>query len=407
VVLSRAAHVPVVFGYFPLDGEGAMESQGGLGSSSQGLGSTPPERAEIGPCNSLCRGACGPDCTLVNCTKTEQWFCEESATGTLTGNETRWDVFNCGYHEGCIWHDQCFDDCNRGRCDSWAAAMCRHNTVTGCDVTAAYNHGRINCIQWARGKGTFTGRTDYPYDHLAPSSRPAPMCDGKLGPAIELTDSGTASYPWSPPEGFIGDTLTWASDLSIQLQLPAGAGYRIQDRGTTNPSLDLMLNSNNPVSLQYSYSVASTPARTLVWEQGDAVLAPGGYERRAYTFNDLYISDESGDPSVIETDRDGTITGMTYQRSEQKQASETENGITISGAVGFDPATGYDHNRIVRGGGWFHVGLGYTLTTTTMVYNYDLAVYEEVISETSGELNVGSFAIMFWWDPDRVLEREN
>ena len=90
--------VPVVFGFFPFDGEGAIESPESSFSGSKSacpspveigplMASSSPEKDlassdgdiynETGPCNAKCRGACGPDCVLSNCKHTEERRCEK------------------------------------------------------------------------------------------------------------------------------------------------------------------------------------------------------------------------------------------------------------------------------------------------------------------------------------------
>ena len=175
VLLSRAAHVPVVMGYFPLDGEGAHPDA--LPHRLPFPLRLAPLPAEVGPCDALCRGACGADCTLANCTAREEWYCDEDAEEALTGDERRWEVFNCGIHAGCFWHDECYDTCNRGRCGSWGAAACRHNTVNGCDNLACFEFGYGNCTSWARGGGPFTGRVDYAYPVVPAETRASSECE--------------------------------------------------------------------------------------------------------------------------------------------------------------------------------------------------------------------------------------
>ncbi len=424
IILSNAAHVPVVFGYFPFDEEGAYQEDSTSASSASSASSslsaiiskvasrlplplelaTAPEPAEIGPCDSMCRGACGPDCTLVNCTQDQEWFCEETSSGTLTGKEARWDIFNCGIHTGCIWHDQCYDDCNRGRCGSWGASWCRHNTVTGCDVTAAHNHGRINCIQWARGKGTFSSRTDFPYNHLLPIKREAPMCAAQRDGAIQINDEGVTSNPWSPPEGFSGDTLSWSSSLAILLTAPEGTGYRLDERGEPYPGLNVHLRNNDRVTIQYSIQLNVAPPQTIIWEKGDLIEDPRSYKKSEFKLEGLVITDESGDPTVIETNQ-GRVAGMSYSRDMTSQVDAENNWIKFTGEVVFNPKDGFDHNRIARGGGWFHVGLPYTRRDTVFKQMVDdEPVFETTV--TSDSLAVGAFSITFWWDPDKVLDSD-
>lgn len=161
--MSNDSLVPVVFGFFPFDEDGAADlADPGILAP---LLLPSPTPAPIGPCKSLCRGACGADCTRRNCTVTREWRCVQAADGSgNTGRKEEWSVFNCGVHPGCVWHDQCFDDCNAAHpCGSWRAALCRHNPHDGCDVTASETYGYLECVKWAHGWGTFTHRQDFAY----------------------------------------------------------------------------------------------------------------------------------------------------------------------------------------------------------------------------------------------------
>lgn len=138
IYLSAADPFPVVLGYFPFDAQGALEPQSSLPGLSLALSfnplsrpelsSTPPViRDQTGPCGALCRGACGPDCTLNNCALSADYRCEVDENGSNTGKISYLHIYECGLHPACIKHDQCYDDCNqRFGCGTFQAAHCRH-----------------------------------------------------------------------------------------------------------------------------------------------------------------------------------------------------------------------------------------------------------------------------------------
>ena len=193
IQFSPSMPVPVVFGYFPFDGEGAIELPESSNNGSKLACPQPitkwyrdflvfPETFfaskvgdnfnETGPCNAKCRGACGPDCILSNCRHTEERRCEKDEQGRNTGMVVIADVYDCGLHEGCIEHDLCYDACNAFLgCETWLAALCRHGwnlpDVTGnvslCDETAINNYGPVNPPLWARGYGPQPKRETFIY----------------------------------------------------------------------------------------------------------------------------------------------------------------------------------------------------------------------------------------------------
>lgn len=164
--LSFDDPVPNVFGYFPLDQLGALE----VASSAKIKLSGSP----TGPCGALCRGACGPDCTLNNCKLSSTSQCVLSG-GRNTGDWQVGLIYTCGTHQGCREHDDCYDICNEARCNSWAAACCRR----ACDIEATRFYP-TEATYWARGYGTFDGKLQFtfwdPPEYLpgfCPVDRPA------------------------------------------------------------------------------------------------------------------------------------------------------------------------------------------------------------------------------------------
>jgi hypothetical protein len=198
VQFSASMPVPVVMGYFPFDEEGAVEPTASLVPGAEiaclpassmmadgGLVTFNPlavspetisgKQVNIkGPCNALCRGACGVDCTLNNCTLSTRLDCEKNEQGNNTGMQIRFLVYDCGIHQGCIDHDACYDNCHLiYPCGSWRAAYCRHGQTSEyllgsktegyCDQKAIQEYGYINAIQWARGYGPQPAREIFEY----------------------------------------------------------------------------------------------------------------------------------------------------------------------------------------------------------------------------------------------------
>lgn len=130
--------VPNVYGYFPFDGVGSVEA--GLPRAAGDA---------LGPCEALCRGACGADCDPDDCTATPIFVCEEQ-DGVFTTNVLTGVLQSCGTADGCRAHDDCFDTCNQVEgCGTWSAARCRR----GCDLEAAATWGVETGALWATGHG--------------------------------------------------------------------------------------------------------------------------------------------------------------------------------------------------------------------------------------------------------------
>jgi hypothetical protein len=147
LLLSYEHPLPSAFNYYPLDDYGAFEVE------SQSV--TGAIVAAEGPCNSKCRGACGADCSKNNCTETVDGECVKSA-GLNTGELRRTVTEDCGLHQGCIDHDDCYDACNVNYdCGkNWGMFGC----LRGCDGAAVKAWGVSNTQSWARGYGPFERR---------------------------------------------------------------------------------------------------------------------------------------------------------------------------------------------------------------------------------------------------------
>lgn len=183
--LSRQNPVPTVFGYLPFDKEGAVEATI-VGFSSFALsGDT------LGPCNALCRGACGADCEPWNCVGKPEWRCIQeqnmAAAKVNTGFKQQWIVQHCGTANGCRSHDDCYDICHSAEgCGTWNAAYCRR----GCDQEAQWDHP-IDGPQWVMGLGPFDGYLDFPYI----DSNTEPVED------LALCPQPTIDSKWEDPVG--------------------------------------------------------------------------------------------------------------------------------------------------------------------------------------------------------------
>lgn len=242
IMFSPAMPVPVVFGYFPFDAEGAVEaprsSDEGLhtaclnaSSSVMAAGlktSNPlvksPESIlgirinEYGPCDAMCRGACGADCPLSNCTLSKELRCEKDEEGGNTGMEIRYLSYDCGLHQGCIDHDNCYDQCNEEYgCGTWLAAYCRHLWVADpiilfnhpnwyCDQKAIAEHGVIDPPLWSRGYGPQPMRETFEYMDVeygqqqnldnCPLEEPvSPTLDDEDGDATTTTEDKDGTIP--------------------------------------------------------------------------------------------------------------------------------------------------------------------------------------------------------------------
>lgn len=181
IELNAANPVPVVFGYFPFDNEGALEPAVSLPEGarlaclhpdSQALSwppganastASPARMDEYGACGAMCRGACGPDCIRSNCSMETELRCVEDEQLRYTGMVTQVIRYTCGMHQGCIDHDACYDACNEEYgCSTWSASFCRHGQLQGatatfesayCDQRAIEEHGYSSSLLWMRGYG--------------------------------------------------------------------------------------------------------------------------------------------------------------------------------------------------------------------------------------------------------------
>ena len=201
VIMMPSSPVPVVFGYFPFDPDGALEVSiapsndiklaslntqllaGGIENPMKitlsGISSIGAEaiRDEWGPCKAKCRGACGSDCTTSNCKLSVEDRCEKNQDGLNDGFKSIVHIYDCGLHPGCIKHDDCYDACNSYYgCDSFSATVCMHATTLvstpfeyfsesylSCDSEVLIEEGISNSLAWMGGSGPQPTRQVYEY----------------------------------------------------------------------------------------------------------------------------------------------------------------------------------------------------------------------------------------------------
>ena len=231
IIMMPSSPVPVVFGYFPFDPEGAVEAStetsgavrlAGLdiallakviGRPSNitlpGINPDEPEpiRDQWGPCKAKCRGACGSDCTTSNCKLTVEDRCEKNQDGENDGFKSIVYIYDCGTHPGCIKHDACYDACNSYYgCGSFSAAFCKHGELListpfeyltesyiSCDSEVVLEDGLSNSLAWMGGGGPQTSREIFEYSDPEYSYDYDPV-------SCPLGESAVEKEPFSEPE---------------------------------------------------------------------------------------------------------------------------------------------------------------------------------------------------------------
>jgi outer membrane protein OmpA-like peptidoglycan-associated protein len=131
-----------------------------------GPGAAPLPRNPGIPSGAQCRGACGPDCppscvpqAPVTRTVTDPAGCRYLCTYD--------NVIDCGSHQGCRDHDDCYDRC---AATSGETELCHHGGEChcACDIACLGTHGIGNCNRWRQLY------SDPPIRSLIPSSPGAP-----------------------------------------------------------------------------------------------------------------------------------------------------------------------------------------------------------------------------------------
>jgi hypothetical protein len=102
------------------------------------------------PGGALCRGACG-----VDCPPTCKWvgtYREEYVLGN-TGYLVEFpNAILCGTHEGCRWHDSCFDVAVGQGENPLSAPIHSY-----CNLKALEKYGREKTMDWMQGRGPYDG----------------------------------------------------------------------------------------------------------------------------------------------------------------------------------------------------------------------------------------------------------
>ncbi len=157
LILGNETAFPGIFGFAPFDAVGESRT-----------------KIEPRPCGAHCWGTCGPDCAR-SCVHSIDIECEIDGDNNQTGRiltTEHWD--QCGSHQGCRDHDQCYDDCNEHYgCGTVSSFLCMHNpyipdvsviplpgiflepinnAIAGCDYTACVRtYGEAACGLFALG----------------------------------------------------------------------------------------------------------------------------------------------------------------------------------------------------------------------------------------------------------------
>ena len=193
--LSWESPLPAVLAVLPFDDVGEF-----VDTDRRALAS------ETGPCNSLCRGACGADCQPINCEQETTEECEQDIGGNATGYTIASLTHTCGTAPGCQEHDDCYDTCHAQLgCGTWDAAYCRR----GCDIDAAETYGYRQCAEWAQGLGPFTDTVTFTM----------PVPGGAASLALEECPLIGGALQWQ--ESGLGTDLEWAEAVAFCQNLSA------------------------------------------------------------------------------------------------------------------------------------------------------------------------------------------
>jgi hypothetical protein len=92
---------------------------------------------------SLCRGACGSDCPS-SCTPSTQSICTYDS-GSNNSLQCEYETMECGSHQGCRDHDDCYDNC----ANAPQPVECRRS----CDMECLTSFGPVSCTSWYFGNG--------------------------------------------------------------------------------------------------------------------------------------------------------------------------------------------------------------------------------------------------------------
>lgn len=269
---------PSVFGFFPFDAVGEKEQA----SSASGLKPFGID-TRYGPCNSICRGACGADCEPNNCKSTTGLtLCEKDEAGANTCFKLVYTDYECGTHPACVWHDDCYDKCNAEYgCGTWDANFCMHTMghpggITSCDQHVIDEYGASMGAGWARGYGPQTAKQTFRYQAGREYDRTMCPCVHECVPAGTLVAvGGGASAPIEALRA--GDALATVDPSGdspsavVEQVLVHRDGPYVLDRLETDAGSELLVTPNHPV---WTVELGWVPVADLV--VGAHVLAGGG-----------------------------------------------------------------------------------------------------------------------------------
>jgi thioredoxin 1 len=108
------------------------------------------------PGDPQCRGACGPDCPSTCRDLDNISICVSDGERDFV---CKYTIIKCGSHQGCVEHDNCFDDCKINN----PSLKCYHR----CNMNCTKNYDIMSCALWALGRDTLDtplGRVGTPFD---------------------------------------------------------------------------------------------------------------------------------------------------------------------------------------------------------------------------------------------------
>jgi hypothetical protein len=123
---------------------------------------------------SKCRGACGPNCPSTCADLPDEQCYIPDSTGKCYYVCTYNNVIQCGTHDGCQEHDDCYDNCaangETGLC--WQINLpvldilsfplyWVHPCHCDCDQACIRKYGLSNCFDWMNGKGNMPQQVTY------------------------------------------------------------------------------------------------------------------------------------------------------------------------------------------------------------------------------------------------------
>lgn len=303
--LGNDDNLPTVFGFFPLDAVGSKEDDVSaavgpfaVGTEYEVCSSACGAAASLinttrGPCESMCRGACGADCEPNNCrSATGLSQCEVDPSGANTCFKLVYTDYVCGTHPACIAHDDCYDECNRTHnCGSFEASLCMHAMghsvpfFVSCDQRVIDHYGLSQGLSWAMGDGPFTDSQTYRYvssrewdDSTCPCIRECvpggtlvTLADGRSRP-IEQFAQGDALATVGPS----GDlTSALVEEVFVHRD-----GPYVLDRIESSGGHELLVTPNHPV---WTVERGYVPASDLVVGAHVLVLDPASGAAHAET----------------------------------------------------------------------------------------------------------------------------